>query len=196
MKGPFQLNRIYAIASVGKFGFAGGLTPAVYAYDRRSADNRFFTIGEDEIEHGDVYDPRMGDDLKLDSADEAAFRVPERQVLSLWSEREEALKRHQARSARGKVAAKTAKGNKEAARKAAWQELEDEHAKTPGGRIEAAHPRTVISLRRRTGIRPDKTKVEIVNLDLRLSPGKFREIAVVLGIDSQMVEEFLAETEN
>lgn len=188
MKGPFQNNRVYAIASTAKYGVAGGVLPAVYAFDRRTATPMFFTIGEDEIEDGDVYETRLDQDLRMDSGVDAGWKVPDRQVLSLWSDREAALAQHSARSQRAKKALETKQRHEAEALAAARQAEEAARASTAEGRLEAIPGVDYVS----RIMRGDR---DIVMFAMKLKPDTFRKIALALGIDQGLVEEWLVESE-
>jgi hypothetical protein len=189
VKGPFENNKIYAIAATSKGGVSGGVLPAVFAYDTRYDEGRFFTIGRDEAEASgdDVFNANLVGELMLDSAEDAGYRVPERQVLSLWSRREEALREFTARSERGKAASQTKKALKAQREQERWNELQAAPSSAEA-RIEA-HSR-VLSIGRI--IRGEK---DVVLFSLRLKPEEFRDkIAPVLGIDAALVDEWLIES--
>lgn len=190
MKGPYTVNKVYAIAGVASAGFAGGVISAVYAYDNRTAENLFFTIGVDEIEDadGDVYSLHAGEELRMDSGVDAGWRVPERQVLSLWSDREEALVKHGERSTRGKQAAQSKKDREAAELRAKWSAEEAAKAATAEGRLEAI-PGVDNVFRI---IRGDR---DVVMFSMKLKPDTFRKISLALGIDQELVEEWLIESE-
>lgn len=191
MKGPFEYNKVYAIAAVGKAGFAGGIIPAVYAYDTRTDEGRFFTVGRDEAAEAerreDVYTTEVVGELMLDSAEEAGYRVPERQVLSLWSQRDEAVEKFKARSERGKVALANKKKRLAEERAARARAADEAHALSAEGRIEALPGiRSIYRV-----IRGDS---DTVLLTLRLTPKRLEQMAVALGIDEGLLAEWLVES--
>jgi hypothetical protein len=191
MKGPFEYNKVYAIAAVGKAGIAGGVLPAVYAHDVEYSEGRFFTIGQDQAaeaaDREDVFDPNLVGQLMLDSTEDPGYRVPDRQVLSLWSQREEALARFKARSERGKAAAQTAKDNKRTAAEEAARAFLEEHKATAAGRIEDLPG--IMSINRI--IRPERDRVFIT---LYMSPERFKKLAESIKIPAELVEEWLVES--
>lgn len=189
MKGPFENGKVYAIAAVSKAGIAGGVIPAVYAYDKFIGEQRFFTVNEDEFDENDLYEerPREGD-LRLDSSEEPAWHVPDRQVLSLWSEREEALVKFKERSARGKSAARTAKDRKNAAQVEKLAEERKAREETPLGRMKKITNSLdhAFYVPARHGY-PDRVHVSLV-----VTPEKFRRMMTARGVDEELIDEFFA----
>jgi hypothetical protein len=191
MKGPFENNKVYAIAGHGKAGIAGGVIPAVYAHDAEYSENRFFTVGRDEADEAadrdDVFSANTVGELILDSSQDAGYRVPDRQVLSLWSQRDEALAKFTERSERGKAAVQTAKTRKAAElaeRLRADREAQEASAE---GRIEALPG----IMRINRIIRPERDKVFIT---LHMSPERFKKFARHVSIPDELVEEWLTES--
>jgi len=141
MKGPYANGKVYAIAAVGRGGFDSGVLPAVYAHDSEYSEGRFFTIGQDQAaeaaDRADVLDTEIVGELILDSSVDPGYAVPDRQVLSLWSQREEALVTFKARSERGKAASQSRKDRVAAETAAKWQAIEAARAGTAEGQIEA-----------------------------------------------------------
>lgn len=190
MKGPFENGKVYAIAAVSRLGIAGGIIPAVYAYDKFIGEQRFFTVSEDEFGDNDLYEERPQEgELRLDSSEEPAWNVPDRQVLSLWSEREEALERFKERSKRGKAAAQTAKDRMRAAQDEKRAEERKAREETPLGRMKkiAKGLDHAFYVPARHGY-PDRVHVSLV-----VTPDKFRKMMTARGIDAELLDEFFAD---
>lgn len=190
MKGPYENAKVYAIAAMGKAGIAGGVIPAVYAYDQHAGEDRFFTVSNDEFDENDLYEarPREGE-LRLNGAEEPNFDVPDRQVLSLWSEREEALEKFKQRSERGKAAAQTAKDRKAAAVEEQMRARREAREATPIGRIKqiARHVEYAFTVKAQHG------NSEYVMVQMRVSPDKFRKMMTARGVDDALIDEFFAD---
>lgn len=191
MKGPYENNKVYAIAGDGRQGVLGGVIPAVYAYDTRTDENRFFTIGQDQAAEAANRDDVLSEDtvgeLMLDSGEDAGWRVPERQVLSTWSVRDEALETHRVRSERAKAAIQLAKDRKRAAAEARLRNEQQAHEDSAEGRI--GNLPGIMSVHRI--MRGEKDKVFIT---LHMSPERFKKLAQHIKIPVELVEEFLAES--
>lgn len=202
MKGPYENNKLYAIA-VRRGSLKNGFTCAVFAqvrfnYSSRSSDDlaegRFFAV--DEADCGgtpDRWDPDVADGSLLTlSEDGGPYDLKSHEVLSLWDDRKEAWQQYEDRQAAGR---KGAQGRKDRERQERSIELSRKtdairarRLATPTGQLEEAVPevQSVLKMRARRG------NPELYALDLTLTVEQFRKVMALVAADNDLVEAVIA----
>lgn len=200
MRGPYENNKVYAVASYPRKGLKAGYVSAVYAEKHHNQHvspdaargGQFFRVEPDEFRDGggnaDHWDPNIPDGYLLAlPEDEEPLDLGPSHVLSTWSDREVAWAAFESRRSAGKKGAQT-RAEREAAEKAAV--LADErraHEESPLGRLKATTRGFVHAfvVPARNG-RPER-----VHVSLELTPNNFRRLMTNRGADPDLVEEFL-----
>jgi hypothetical protein len=202
VKGPYENNKVYAIAAA-RGGLKHGFVPAVFAQVRYNNTSRvsddvsqgqfFLCDPEDNEGTAEEWYPDLGGALLSLSEDEGPYDLPAAQVLSLWSDREEAWKAFEARRVAGRKGA-TSRKQREAEEKMARMVEKSKayraaKSATPAGRLEE-HPGIEHVFR----VPARHERPEAIHLDLALSPKAFRKVMAWLKVDEALVEEFLTDT--
>lgn len=202
MKGPYENNKVYAVAASRK-GLRTGYVSAVFAQVRQeysgrasgdSNEGKFFLVKpEEQGGTADKWDPDVaeGSLLALPEDEDPLDLLPSH-VLSTWSDREEAWAAYEARRAAGRKGA-AGRREREAQEKeeAAAAELKARRAKqaaTPLGRLK----KSTRGLENAFRIPAHDDRPEMVHVTLVLTQNNFRKLMAFRGADADLVEEFLA----